>query len=235
MRFDFITAFPQIVDQYVHTSIIGRALTRKKITVKLHDLRKFARGTYKSIDDTPYGGGPGMVLKIEPLYRALRSALASSKISRQKTRIILLSAGGKLFTQQMAYSFVKKYERIIFICGHYEGVDARIKHFIDEEISIGEYVLTCGELPACAILDAITRLIPGVIRKESLYEESYSFQNQKSKIKNQKCAKEYPQYTRPAVFITNEKNKRRKITVPKVLLSGNHAQIKKWRAMNSAT
>jgi len=211
LRFDIITIFPKAFDSYLNESIIRRAQKQKNIEVRIHNLRDFTNDRHKTVDDRPFGGGVGMVLKIEPIYKALKKICLKNK----KSTVVLLSAKGKLFTQQKAQEF-SKIEQIVLICGHYEGVDERVaKYLADEEISIGQYVLTGGELPALTILDATARLLPGVIKGESLIEESFSKTNQI----------EYPQYTRPEKFKMNKKN----ISVPKILLSGNHKNIEKWR------
>lgn len=217
MQFDVITIFPDVFEPYFQTSILKRAQERKDIIINIHNLRDWAEGKRKTVDDTPYGGGPGMILKIEPIYRALKS-LNSKKKKKQK--IILLSPRGRKFDQKMAKK-LSSCQRIIFICGRYEGVDARVDKLVDEKISVGDYVLTGGELPAMIMVDAIARLVPGVINPESLKEESFGF--------SEDCL-EYPQYTRPEVFTCLGKSaKLKKLKVPKVLLSGNHQEIAKWR------
>jgi tRNA (guanine37-N1)-methyltransferase len=211
LRFDIITIFPKAFDSYLNESIIKRAQKQKNIEVRIHNLRDFTNDRHKTVDDRPFGGGAGMILKIKPIYKALKKIVLKNK----KSTIVLLSAKGKLFTQQKARKF-SKLEQIILICGHYEGIDERVaKYLADEEISIGQYVLTGGELPALTILDATTRLLPGVIKEQSLKEESFSKTNQI----------EYPQYTRPEKFKIGKKN----ICAPKVLLSGNHKNIEIWK------
>jgi tRNA (guanine37-N1)-methyltransferase len=207
MRFDILTIFPGILDSYLQESILRRAKDKRLITVTTHDIRRFATDKHHTTDDRPYGGGPGMVMKIEPLYRCLRS------IRRlKKSRVVLLSAKGKPFTQQTAQRYAKL-GQLVLVCGRYEGVDERIRQFIDEEVSIGPYVVTGGELPALSILDATARLLPGVLgHPESTREESFSENLQ---------YREYPHYTRPEVF----RGKR----VPRVLLGGDHQKIKAWR------
>lgn len=210
MRFDIITIFPNIFDFYFKESIIGRAQKDKLIKINVINLRDYTRDKHKTVDDRPYGGGAGMVMMVEPIYKAVKDI--KKNIKKNKRKIILLSAKGKKFDQKMAKK-LSKLEQIILICGRYEGVDERVaQHIADEEISIGEYILTGGELPAMVIVDTISRLIKGVINKESLKEESFSQNNNT----------EYPQYTRPEKF--------QRWKVPKVLLSGNHQEIKKWRA-----
>ena len=218
MKFDILTIFPDIFENYFNASIIKRAQEKKLIKIKVHNFRSFTADKHKKVDDKPYGGGPGMILKIEPLYNALTKLKFFPKTKNQK--IILFTPEGKKFDQKMA-RHLSKLERIILICGRYEGVDARIDKFIDEKISIGDYVLTGGELPAMILVDAITRLIPGVIRQESLEEESFG---------DSELTTEYPQYTRPEVFTFKDKfSKIKKLIVPKELLSGNHQKIEKWR------
>ena len=216
MKFQIITIFPQIFDSYFGESIIKRAQEGGFIDIKTHNLRDWTTDKHKTVDDTPYGGGAGMLMKIEPLYKAIKS-VAKRKSSKRK--IILLSAKGKKWDQQMA----KKYatlEEIVLICGRYEGVDERITNFIDEEISIGDYVLTGGEIGAMVIVDSVTRLLPGVLgNTESIISESHSIPG----------VLEYPQYTRPEMFKVSQK----KYPVPDILLSGNHKKIEKWRQEQS--
>jgi len=208
MQFDIITIFPDILDSYFNESILKRAQKAGKIKIKMHDLRKYAAGKHRSVDDKPYGGGPGMVLMIEPLYKTLK------KIRKKKnSQVILLDPAGKQFNQKIAQSY-SKLDQLIMICGRYEGVDARIEEYIDQKVSIGSYILSGGELGAAVILEAISRLIPGVLGKyESTEYETFSGKD--SEII------EHPQYTRPEVF--------KGLKVPEVLLSGNHQEIAKWR------
>lgn len=221
MTFHIITIFPQIFDSYFNESILKRAQNEGHIKIKIYNLRDWATDKHKTVDDTPYGGGAGMVMKIEPLYKTIRDL--RSTIS--DPRIILLSAKGKTWNQPMAREYYELND-VILVCGRYEGVDERITNFIDEEISIGNYILTGGEIPAMALVDSITRLIPGVLgNQESLIEESFSnkFDTRHSTFDT---SHEYPQYTRPEVFIDDND---KKYEVPKILLSGNHQEIKKWR------
>ena len=235
MQFDIITIFPEMFKSYFSESIIKRAQDKKLIKINIHNLRDYTKDKHKTVDDTPYGGGAGMVLKVEPIFAAVQKlktpAFAKASAGKQNSRliggqakIILLSAKGKKFDQKIARKF-SKLDQIILICGRYEGVDERVaKHIADEEISIGDYVLTGGELPAMIITDAISRLIPGVIKKESLLEESFSSPAQILPGKNcggQEARREYPQYTKPEVF--------KKWRAPKVLLSGNHKKIEEWK------
>ena len=230
-HFDIITIFPEVFRQYFSCSIIGRAQKRKLIKIRIHNLRDFTKDKHKTVDGRPYGGGAGMILKVEPIYEALKT-LTKFKVSgsrlknvEKNTKIILLSAKGKQFDQSVAKSF-SKFNQLILICGHYEGVDERVKKIVDQEISVGPYILTGGELPAMIIIDAATRLIPGVIRADSLEEETgVKIEGCKVKI-----IKEYPQYTRPSVLTLRDSfGNILKVKVPKVLLSGNHKEIKKWR------
>jgi len=217
MRFEIVTIFPHIFDSFLKTSIIKRAKDKKLINIKIHDLRKWSTDRHRTIDDKPYGGGPGMIFKIDTVYKALKSL---NKGKQKKQLIVLLTPKGKQFDQKMAKRLSKK-DRIILICGRYEGFDHRIKKFVDEQISIGPYILNGGEVPAMTLIEATTRLLPKVIREESLKEESFGFLKNKS---------EYPQYTRPEVFTYKDKSGNVKtLKVPKVLLSGNHAKIKEWK------
>lgn len=215
MKFQLLTIFPDIFNSYINESIIKRAQEKKLIKLRIHNLRDWTNDRHKTVDDTPYGGGVGMLMKIEPLYKALKKIKGRTWGKNKNKKVILLSAGGKTWNQKLAKKYAKL-DEIIFVCGRYEGVDARIKHFIDEEISIGDYVLTGGELPALVIIDSITRLIPGVLgNTESITDESHS----------QEGIMEYPQYTRPETFAVAKK----KYSVPPVLLSGNHRKIAEWK------
>ena len=208
MQFEIITIFPKILNSYFNESILKRAQVNKKVKIKIHNLRDFTFDKHHKVDDTPYGGGPGMIFKIEPIYNCLKS------LKKQKSsRVILLDPAGKQFDQKMAKHF-SRVKQLILICGRYEGVDARIDKYIDQKISIGPYVLSGGELGAAVIVEAVSRLLPGVLGSaESLQYETFS--GKKSDIV------EYPQYTRPENFKGQK--------VPKVLLSGNHQKIAKWR------
>lgn len=216
MHFKIISILPDSFKPYLSESIMGRAIEKKLIKFSSYDLRNWSKDKHKSVDDAPYGGGAGMLLKVDPIYRAVK------QLSRNKKnkKIVLLSASGKTWNQELAKEY-SKLDEIILICGRYEGVDARVKEFIDEEVSIGNYIISGGELAALTIIDSISRLIPGVLgNKESLIEESFSMEN--SKIL------EYPQYTRPANFKINGESYK----VPNVLLSGNHKEIDLWRKKN---
>jgi len=223
MTFNIITIFPKIFDSYFSESIIKRAQKKKLVKINIHNLRDYTKDKHKTVDDSPYGGGPGMVMKIEPIYKAVnalkkrktqpacRPAFRTDRQGRNaKRKTILFSPKGKKFNQKMAKRF-SKLDQLIMICGRYEGVDERVaKYIVDEEVSIGDYVVTGGEIPAMIVTDAVTRLIPGVIALESLKEESFS-----------EAMYEYPQYTRPEVF--------GEWHVPKILLSGDHKNIEEWR------
>jgi len=224
MRFDILTIFPGMFDGYLNESMIKRARARKLLDIRVHDLRAWAAGKHRQVDDRPFGGGPGMLLKVEPIYRALKKLSAFSlQPSAVKPYVILLSPRGARFSQRVAERLAKK-PRIVFLCGRYEGVDQRVSdHLIDEEISIGDYVLTGGELPSLVVLDAISRLVPGVVGKEaSIREESHSKEGYI----------EYPHYTRPEIF---SPKKGLVWKVPKILLSGDHQKIAAWRKMKSRT
>jgi tRNA (guanine37-N1)-methyltransferase len=216
MNFHIITIFPKIFDSYFGESIIRRARKKKLIGINILNLRDWANDKHKTVDDTPYGGGPGMIMKVEPIYACLKALKFLKQTKSKKSRIILFSAKGKRYTQADAKRLAK-YENVIMICGRYEGVDERVaRNIADEEISIGDYVLTGGEIPAMAVLDSVARLLPGVLgNKASAKSESFSKKNYL----------EHPQYTKPAEF--------RGWKTPKVLLGGNHGEIEEWRIKNS--
>ncbi|MDF1497243.1 MAG: tRNA (guanosine(37)-N1)-methyltransferase TrmD [Patescibacteria group bacterium] len=236
LQVDVLTIFPEMIDGYASQSILGRAQKAGFLKVEAHDIRKYTTDKHNRVDDKPFGGGPGMILQVEPIYSAMKALkLVSGKWSvnsgkrligsesvmvkskaKLKTRVILTSAKGKLFTQKDAQR-LSKYDRLVFVCGRYEGVDERVaKHLVHEELSIGPYVLTGGELASLVMLDAVARLRPGVLGQEaSLDEESWS--NGENR--------EYPQYSRPEDFMG--------LKVPPVLLSGDHKKIAEWRAGNS--
>ncbi len=227
-RFDIISIFPSSLDSYFGTSILKRAQEKKLIKIQTHDLRKWSRDKHRKVDDRVYGGGAGMVIKAEPIWRALRALKGTGGRGKGvgKTRTMLLAANGKQFTQGVAKRLAK-YDRLIFICGRYEGVDARVENFIDEKISVGPYVLTGGELPAAVIIDAVSRMIPGVVGKqESVENESFSTDYSLHPTPYL----EHPHYTRPEVFVVSK----RKYRVPKVLLGGHHKRIALWRTRNSS-
>ena len=204
MHIDIVTLFPQMVDSFFSSSIMAKAVEKGLITYSLINFRDFATDNHKTCDDVPYGGGAGMVIKPEPLSKALDSIDAKNK------RVIFPTPSGKLFDQKCALSLAKE-DNLVFICGHYEGVDQRIiDTYVDDELSIGDYVLSSGETSSLVIIDAVYRLIDGVISKESLVDESFS-----------SPLLEYPQYTRPERYCNN--------SVPEVLLSGHHERIANWR------
>jgi len=222
MKFDIITIFPNIFDSYFNESILARAQKENFININIHNLRNYTGDKRQTVDDTPYGGGAGMVMKVEPIFKAVEDI--KSQNPNIKTRTILFSAKGKKYTQEDAER-LKNYDNLILISGRYEGVDERVaENIADEEISVGDYVLTGGEVPAMAVVDSVTRLIPGVLgNPESLDEESFSISSQ-SIIHDSQISRdnvEYPQYTKPEEF-NNWK-------VPKILTGGNHKEIKKWR------
>ncbi len=208
MKFDIITIFPKILDSYFSESILNRAQLKKLITIKAHNLRDFTLDKHRKVDDSPYGGGPGMVLKADVIDRAIAKIKLKNK--KIKSRIILFSLRGKKFDSKVAKR-LSKYDQLIFICGRYEGVDERVaKYIADEEVSIGDFVLSGGELAAGVVIDAVSRFIPGVLGKLESLEE----------IKGS-----YKVYTKPEVI----KIAGKKRIVPKVLLSGNHKKIEEWR------
>ncbi|MFA5360601.1 MAG: tRNA (guanosine(37)-N1)-methyltransferase TrmD [Candidatus Paceibacterota bacterium] len=227
MRFDILTIFPEVFKNYFDTSIIKRAQSKKIIEIYIHNLRNWTTDSHQSVDDVPYGGGKGMIFKVEPIYKAVKDLKKGIK-QNIKCRVILFSPKGKKLDQSRVKK-LSQYKRIILICPRYEGVDERVaKYIADEEISIGNYILTGGELPAMVLVDSITRLLPGVINKESLLEESF-ISNSKLEIPNFGFLGEYPQYTRPAVFYPQKNNKKIGWRVPKVLLSGDHQKIQQWK------
>ena len=206
MHVDIITIFPSMFDSVLSSSILKRAIEKGKLEVKVHNLRDYAEDKHNTTDDAPYGGGAGMVMKVEPIAKCLKDVEKKKKGFK-----ILLTPAGKKFDQALAKKLAKK-KNLIFVCGHYEGFDERVRDYIDEEISIGDYVLTGGEIPAMLIVDAVMRLLPGVLgNDESAKNESFM-----------EGLLDYPHYTRPADY----KGKK----VPEVLLSGNHEKIAKWRS-----
>lgn len=211
MKFDVLTLFPEMLTAYLQQGVLGRAVKRGLVDVNLINIRDFARGTHKTTDDRPYGGGEGMVMKPGPIYRALESV---DRVDG-KSPVILLSPQGQLFDQSIAWE-MSGWDQLILVCGRYEGIDERIKlTCIDMELSIGDYILSGGELGAMVIVDAVSRLIPGVLGGErSNLEDSF-----------EDGLLEYPQYTRPRVFQDKE--------VPEILLSGNHEKIRVWRREQS--
>ncbi len=211
MRFDVITLFPEMVRAPFGYSLMGRALDRGLFELHVHDLRDFAEGRHRVCDDYPFGGGEGMVLKVEPIARAIE-AVVDRNLER---RVWLTSPGGRRLDQSLARSMARL-DQIVIVCGHYEGVDERVRrHLVDGEISIGDYVLTGGELAACVIVDAVARLLPGVVGSRASVDDD-SFEN---------GLLDHPQYTRPREY--------RGMVVPEVLLSGDHARIARWRRLEA--
>lgn len=203
MKIDILSIFPEMFDGFLETSIIKRARDNGYVDIKVHNFRDYSLDKHGRVDDYPYGGGAGMVLMCEPIFRCI------DDIKTDDSYIIMMSPSGKTFKQEMAVDLSKK-KHLIILCGHYEGFDERIKSIVDMELSIGDYVLTGGEVPAMVVSDAITRLIPGVISEESLESESFN-----------DGLLDYPNYTRPEEF--------RGMRVPEVLLSGHHKNIQKYR------
>ncbi|MFH1380278.1 MAG: tRNA (guanosine(37)-N1)-methyltransferase TrmD [bacterium] len=205
LRIDILTIFPRMFTRVFDESIISKARDKGLVDIRVFDIRDEATDTHRSVDDKVFGGGAGMVMKIEPLYRILRRYK-----DKQKPFVILLTPQGSLFNQDTANRLLRK-KHLVLICGHYEGVDERIKRFINREVSIGDVVLTGGEIPAMVVVDAVTRLIPGVVQKQESIENDSFY----------KGRLDHPHYTRPAVF--------KGMNVPGVLISGNHAKILQWR------
>jgi tRNA (guanine37-N1)-methyltransferase len=237
MRFDLVTIFPEFFAGPLQHGIVRRAQETGLISVNVQDLREFTKDRHRTVDDRPFGGGEGMVLKPEPLFLAVESLLGrslgdagssdggSSGLAEPGTAIVLMSAAGKLFRQETARRYAKL-SRVIFICGRYEGVDERVaEHLATEEVSIGDFVLSGGELPAVMILDAVTRLLPGALGNEdSAVNESFSEMSVAeagAASNGVKALLDFPHYTRPAEF--------RGWSVPEVLIGGNHAEVAKWR------
>ena len=216
MKIDILTLFPDMFRSVLGESMLKRAQTKGLLKVNVHDLRDWTSDRHRTADDKPFGGGPGMVMKIEPIYRALKelgflhNTQYSVRNTKHRARVILLTPQGKKL-QQGEVKRLAKYKKLVLICGHYEGVDERVRGLVDEEISIGDYILTCGELPALVLIDAMARMIPGVLgHDKSVNSESF-----------EGGLLEYPQYTRPALF--------EGMAVPEVLVGGDHKKIDKWR------
>jgi tRNA (guanine37-N1)-methyltransferase len=221
MRFDIVTLFPDLVEQVLSTSIIGRAREQGAFTAIIHNLREYGIGSYKQVDDTPYGGGPGMLIRVDVAAACLRAIdEACAHIPQEKRATVLTHAAGTVFTQETAEQFSRCYDQVTILCGHYEGFDARISRFVTHHLSLGQFVLTGGELPALVITDAIVRLLPGVLTAGSAEDESWSETSDGTR------KPEYPHFTRPAEF--------EGAAVPEVLTQGNHAAIAAWREANRA-
>ena len=221
MKVDILTLFPGMFENVLNESMLKIAQRKKKVMVKVRDLRKWTSDRHRTADDKPYGGGAGMVMKIEPIHAALVGVLGKRKMKKlsgggtaRGIKIVLLTPGGRRFNQITAKKFSKS-NHIIFVCGHYEGIDERVRALVTDEISIGDYIMTGGEVPAMVILDAVTRLVPGVLGGGASLE-CESFENN---------LLEYPQYTRPRDFAG--------MKVPGILLSGNHGAIRRWRKKES--
>jgi tRNA (guanine37-N1)-methyltransferase len=213
MRFHIVTVFPGMFDSYLKESLFKRAQAKKIISVRAYDLRVFTKDKHRKVDDRPFGGGPGMVLAVQPVWDAVKKIKSTRRksLKRSKTRVILFSTRGKRLDAATARRLAK-YDDLILICGRYEGVDERVAEYIaDEEISIGDYILSGGEIPALALMEAVSRQIPGFLGKEESLEEFNG---------------SFPTYTRPEVFVPV---KGKKWSVPPVLLSGNHKKISEWR------
>lgn len=212
MKIDILTLFPEMCNAVLNESIIGRAIKAGYVEVETHNIRDFAGNKHNRVDDAPYGGGKGMVMQAEPIYQCYKSLYCDNE---PKPRLIYMSPKGKTFTQSDAVR-LSEYDRIVLLCGHYEGVDQRVlDEIVDEEISVGDYVLTGGELPALTVTDAVCRMIPGVLPEEICFQEESHFDG----------LLEYPQYTRPEVW--------HGVSVPEVLMSGHHLNIEKWRKEKS--
>ena len=208
VRFDILTLFPEMIEGMLNQSILKRAIEKKIIEVNIINFRDFSTNKHSTVDDYAYGGGAGMLISVEPIHLAMKTIPNIDKAYK-----ILTSPSGNVYNQNKAEKLAKL-DHIVIVCGHYEGIDNRILDYIDEEISIGDYVLTGGEIPACAIIDSIARLVPGVISDESIVGESFTM-----------GLLEYPQYTRPYEYDGKK--------VPDVLVSGHHANIKKWQRYQS--
>lgn len=212
MRIDILTLFPDMCKTVMDESIIGRAQRSGKVEIICTNIRDFSANKHNKVDDTPYGGGMGMVMSAQPIFDCYKSLYSENE---PKPHLIYMSPKGETFTQKKAVELSKK-DRIVLLCGHYEGIDERvIEEIVDEELSLGDYVLTGGELPALTVADAVCRMLPGVLSDDLCFEEESHFSG----------LLEYPQYTKPAVWQERE--------VPEVLLSGNHAKIAEWRRVKS--
>lgn len=231
LQFHLLTIFPDIFDSYFQESIVKRAQEKKKIKITVHNIRDYSKNKRKIVDDRPYGGGPGMVLKIEPVFESLKKVVGKKKLfsrfhknqktSKGDTRIILTDPDGRMFDQS-AVKRLSSYKRVVILCGHYEGIDSRVEKLVDEKISIGNYVITGGELAAMVIVDSVSRLIPGVLGNPESLADIHHYRYEAG----EKSHFDYPHYTRPEVFSPDGKLKWK---VPSVLLSGDHRKIEEWR------
>jgi tRNA (guanine37-N1)-methyltransferase len=216
MRISILTLFPEMFNGPFSCSIIKRAIDKDLVTVHIINIRDFALDTHKSVDDRPFGGGQGMILRVDVLDRAIQHAIILSRIPKKNTHRILMDPRGTVFTQQKAQQLSTTYKHIILICAHYEGVDDRIDDFIDEHVSIGDYILTGGELPAMVIADSVIRLIPNVLKKtDATVDESFTDPH----------LLEFPQFTKPVTY--------KGVSVPEVLRNGNHNDIRIWKKQQS--
>ncbi len=212
MRIDILTLFPDMCNAFIHESVIGRAVAADKVEINCHNIRDYTTDKHNRVDDAPYGGGMGMIMSCQPIYDCFMTLFGELP---NKPHTVYLSPKGKTFTQRRACELAE-FDHIVLLCGHYEGIDQRVlDEIVDEEISIGDYVLTGGEMPALVVADAVSRLLPGVLSDDVCFEEESHFSG----------LLEFPQYTRPAVWNGRE--------VPEVLLSGHHANIVKWRREQS--
>jgi tRNA (guanine37-N1)-methyltransferase len=215
MNFHVLTLFPEMIEQGLNTSIIGKALEKELLSLQTINIRDYSENKHNRVDDYPYGGGAGMVMKAGPVYRAYNAVKEQVSVRNHNPRVIYLTPQGKVFNQNMAEEFAKEKD-LIFLCGHYEGIDERVlDKIVTDPVSIGDYVLTGGELPAMVMIDAISRLVPGVLSNKASAEFESFHEN----------LLEYPQYTRPETFMDQ--------SVPEVLLSGHHAKIEEWRREQS--
>jgi tRNA (guanine37-N1)-methyltransferase len=215
MKFEILTLFPEAFESFLNTSIIGRAVEENKIEVKLWDIRKFSTNKHKKTDDVPYGGGAGMLITCQPLFDCIEHV---KNLKKDSAPVIFFTPSKEIFNQKVAEKISRDFDRVILLCGHYEGIDQRVRdELVDMEISMGNFILTGGELPAQTFVDAISRLLPDVIGKEKSHQEESFSEKLNGKI-------EYPHYTRPEDF--------RGLKVPEILLSGHHAKIEQWRKDN---
>ncbi len=219
MKIDILTIFPDMFKGPMSCSLMNRAIKNKILDINYVDIRSFTKDKHKKVDDRPFGGGPGMLMQVEPIYLSLKSVGVRRKNNLyknpyEKPYVIYMSPQGNLLNNKKVRS-LSKYEHLVLLCGHYEGVDERVLNWVDEEISIGDYVLTGGEIPAMVLIDSVARMLPGVVQDKNSVEQD-SFYN---------GMLDYPQYTRPAKF--------KNMKVPEVLLSGNHLEIEKWRKQQS--
>ncbi len=212
MRFDIMTLFPQLVETVLSESIIGRARRAGFINVNTYNIRDYSQDKHHRVDDTPYGGGMGMLMMAPPVYDCYSAVIADTAAEGERRRVIYMSPKGRVLTQKRASELAVNYDRLLILCGHYEGIDQRVlDEIVDEDISIGDYVLTGGEIPACILVDCVARLCPGVLADDACFRDESLTDN----------LLEYPQYTRPYEF--------HGVKVPEVLISGHHANIDKWR------